>query len=450
MEKQSLLSASHHGHGGGSIFAPLALAGEAMWEIASSLSRLSDGSMILVQTDRASYHAGEMLTGRVIAYIQSPVQAESVALKVKLKEKTVFDEERSNTVFERKDDGTSEAITTWHHDIKTGKRDIFKTIVIVSQIPHVLPPGTYSYPFAVPLPASLPGVAKFRKVRDSQDPHWRRANRRLETLASVAFTIKAVLQKGGFFHRELRSVQEIPVNPFFDWSKMVPAMASGTRDVRVCCFFDKGPCSVSAVMNKAAFQSGETVLVTATFKNDSTVELRTVQSRLYRHVTVSDGRGHQRRFTDIVCEAHFQGVPPQSTCIREMPLRLVSGHGPLQASINSQLLSIRYSFDIVGSIAWASDLDIALPVVIYEPSPATYGVQAMMPLHSLPPQVVTLLSTPSPAPAATVPMQQAPMMPMMQQPPPQSPMPMPMSPQVAMVSPSPAPSAPLPSAPAVM
>lgn len=59
--------------------------------------QLGDGSFIAVQTDKPSYHAGEMMTGKIVAQINSPVVCDEVSLKVRLKEKVEWDDETSRT-----------------------------------------------------------------------------------------------------------------------------------------------------------------------------------------------------------------------------------------------------------------------------------------------------------------------------------------------------------------
>lgn len=74
-----------------------AAAGEAAWAMASNLISMADGSTILVQLDKPSYNAGETMTGRVIAYVCSPVVCDEVAVKVRLKSKTEWDAEVAHT-----------------------------------------------------------------------------------------------------------------------------------------------------------------------------------------------------------------------------------------------------------------------------------------------------------------------------------------------------------------
>jgi Arrestin (or S-antigen), N-terminal domain len=194
-----------------------AVAGEMAWAMASNLISMADGSTILVQTDKPSYNAGEMMTGRVIAYICHPVVCDEVAVKVRLKAKVEWDAEIAHTHYEGEGENRK-AITTYTHEEKTNKKTIFKDKITVSRVDHMLPPGTYSYPFSYQIPPQVPGVSKFKRKERARDPEWQKENREIEYKSQLVFTVKACLQTAGAFSRELKSRQELTVNPFFDVS----------------------------------------------------------------------------------------------------------------------------------------------------------------------------------------------------------------------------------------
>lgn len=79
----------------------------------------------------------------------------------------------------------------------------------------VLQPGEWQYPFVYKIPEHVPGVVKFKKEENFQDPHYRHGKK--ETAASIVFSLKAVLESAGMFSRELKSRSEIVVNPYFNW-----------------------------------------------------------------------------------------------------------------------------------------------------------------------------------------------------------------------------------------
>lgn len=327
-----------------------AIAGEMAWQMASNLISMSDGSTILVQLDKASYNAGEVMSGRVIAYICSPTVCDQVAVKLRLKSKVEWDAEVAHTHYEGEGE-QRRAITTYEHLEKKGKHTVFKDTVVVSHIDHMLPPGTYSYPFTYRIPDSVPGVSKFKRQQAASDPEWRKEGRMLEHKAQLVFTVKACLQTAGAFSKELKSRQEITVNPFFDWSRMQPTRASNSGQVIVCCCFNKGSVTLTTTHDKAAYQAGETALCQAVVQNNSTVNITNMVAKLTRSILMSDGKGANRSWYDVMATAVFAGVPEKSTQTRDMPLKLLSSAGPLLPSINSPFLKISYKFEAECSVS---------------------------------------------------------------------------------------------------
>lgn len=362
-----------------------AAAGEAAWAMASNLISMADGSTILVQLDKPSYNAGETMTGRVIAYVCSPVVCDEVAVKVRLKSKTEWDAEVAHTRYEGEGE-ERKAIVTYTHEEKKGKHTVFKDKIVVSKVDHMLPPGTYAYPFSYTIPSYVPGVSKFKRKQMAHDPEWKKEGREIEHKATLVFTVKACLQTAGMFSRELKSRQEITVNPFFDWSKMQPARASNSGQVLICCCIDKGKVTLTSTHDKAAYQAGETALCQAIINNESTVNITNMVAKLTRSIQMSDGKGAMKSWYDVMATATFQGVPEKSTATRDMPLRLSSSLGPLLPSIDSPHLKISYKFEAECSIPWAPDIEAHLPLVIYQPSPPVSGMAAFT--QALPPAVM--------------------------------------------------------------
>lgn len=224
-----------------------------------------------------------------------------------------------------------------HHE-RTGKKTLFKQTIKISDIDHTLPPGVWVYPFSIQIPPSVPGVTKHKRKVDSNDPAWRSAGRKCETKFESVFTVKAVLQTKGVFSKDLKSRQELVVNPFFDWSKMAPAKADKSGTVMLCCCIPRGMVHLTSTYDKAAFQAGEvgmpcrashtrlhcvvavhaftflvprasfhvavlavllqTMRVSATIKNESKSNVKEMISRLNRFITITDGHGNRKTFHD--------------------------------------------------------------------------------------------------------------------------------------------------------
>lgn len=182
------------------------------------------------------------------------------------------------------------------------------------------------------------------------------------------------------------------MNPFFDWSKMAPAKADKSGTVMLCCCIPRGMVHLTSTYDKAAYQAGETMRVTATIKNESKSNVKEMISRLNRFITVTDGHGNRKYFHDEVAKAKFPGVAPGETAVREMPLTLVSSAGPLIPSIKTALIEVAYRFDCECGIDWAPDIEAQIPIVIYQPSPVAFGLGAAFGGGPLPPAVQAALA----------------------------------------------------------
>jgi len=187
-----------------------------------------------VQTDKGSYTAGEVIQGCVVLQNNSQRPVDRVMIKISVKEKVHWDEEISRT----QSSGEGPDRKTWteySHHRRVGKTTHLKELVCVSQVPHLLAPGSYSYPFQYILRPDLPGSARFFKKQEASDPAWRGNGRQLETSCEITFKIKAFVAVNDVFSRDIRSEQEIVVNPAFSWSSMNPAFGEKRGQVLFCC-----------------------------------------------------------------------------------------------------------------------------------------------------------------------------------------------------------------------
>ena len=285
-----------------------AMIGESLWQLQNSVVRMGDGSWIAVQLDAPSFTAGQVLTGKVVASIMTPVVCDDVSVIVELEEATYWDSESSHVIHEGHGEHRHTR-TVWTHATHQHRGVLFREVVRVAALPSLLPAGMWQYPFSYQIPPQVPGVLKFRKAQSSRDPNW--GGRMLETRAEVNFALKAVLCCRGVFSNELRSSQEIVVNPLFDYAKMQPAHAAAAGAVVVCCCFNKGALTLNSACDKGAYQGGEVMKVMANVKNDSTVALRKMSSKLVRTVLISDGAGAAHRMVDVIARADYEGGASQ-------------------------------------------------------------------------------------------------------------------------------------------
>jgi Arrestin (or S-antigen), C-terminal domain len=85
----------------------------------------------------------------------------------------------------------------------------------------------------------------------------------------------------------------------------------------VCCCFHKGDITLSTSYDKAAYQAGEVIRVSATINNDSTSDVRKMVSKMRRVITLRDGSGASHRIVDTICSSSFEGVTAKSTVQRD-------------------------------------------------------------------------------------------------------------------------------------
>lgn len=241
---------------------------DSAFEFVSTVVRGGDGSTLTIKTDKPAYYAGDTVTGVVVATLMSPRQAEQVVVRVVAKEKVEWDDERVETIFEGEGE-QRKSRTVYHHHEHRAKHHVFKDLIIVSSVNHILPAGVWSYPFTYVLNRDAPGCVKFASASASQDPHWRHQGRQNHVKAKIVYSFKAAMKNGQVFSRDVKGTQEVVVNSFFEWAKMRPAHAERQGTVWLCCCIPRGQVTVTADFDKSAYAGGETAHIKAVIDNTS-------------------------------------------------------------------------------------------------------------------------------------------------------------------------------------
>lgn len=352
--------------------------GDTMSKFANDAIKSMDGSWIAIQTDKPSYYAGETITGWIVTQVNSPRQCDKVLLKITIKENIYWDEEIVRTIEEGEGENRKVRHVYEHHQ-HFAKDKWLKEVIVVSQLPHILAPGQYKYPFSYTLRNDLPGCAKFTRETDSADPAWRSMNKKNVINASVVYSVRACLDVNGLFSKDLKCKQELVVNSAFDWSKMQPAHGENGGEVKLCCCIPRGRVSLIADFDKAAYASGETAQIKAQIFNQSKEDVKHMVVKLMRFIELTDSQGRKRHLTDTVASATYPGVPKEQPrpVVRDLPLPLRNESGHLLPGTRSRKLTISYRFDVECDLFCAPDIEVHLPVVIYQPAPAVWGLAAM-------------------------------------------------------------------------
>jgi hypothetical protein len=134
--------------------------------------------------------AGEVITGNVVVQINSPRQCDRVLLKVSVKEVVAWDEEIVRSYTEGEGDN-KRTRTVYEHNKCEGKTSHIKHSVVISQVPHILMPGAYKYPFQFPIPGDKPGVADFHRETEATDPSWRSVGHKLHARGRISYRVSA-------------------------------------------------------------------------------------------------------------------------------------------------------------------------------------------------------------------------------------------------------------------
>jgi hypothetical protein len=264
----------------------------------------------------------------------------------------------------------------------------------------MLAPGSYSYPFSYPLRAEVPGTAHFTRRVDADDPAWRSQGRQLVFSGEVVCKVKAFVDVSGVFSRDLRCVQEIVVNPAFNWAAMQPAHGEQSGQVLLLCCIPRGRVTLSAAFDRAAYTAGETAGIRAAINNESAQDVQKMSVKLVRTIVLKDAMGNRKEINDTMCRANYPGVEKKSSAPRDMPLGLHSQHGPLLPGTKGRIVDISYAFQVSCDLTCAPDIEVHLPMIIFSPQPQSWGLAAL----GLPvPAGMHFDFAPAPPPAAPAP-----------------------------------------------
>jgi hypothetical protein len=284
---------------------------------------------------------------QVIVDARSPKACQSVLLKYTVKEVCEWDEEITRTIEEGEGENRKTR-TVYEHAHRSARDRWLKEVVVVSQIPHVLAPGQYKYPFSFQLRADLPGCASFSRESDAADPAWRSMGRKNRIFASVQYTMRACLDVNGIFSKDLKCKQGLVVNSAFDWSKMKPAHGENAGEIRLLCCIPRGRVSLIADFDKAAYAAGETAQIKAQIMNESKENVKHMVVKLMRFIELTDQTGHKKSIVDTVAQASYPGVDKLQPrpVVRDLPLPLRNDTGSLIPGTRARRVAISYRFDV--------------------------------------------------------------------------------------------------------
>ncbi|KAJ0396770.1 hypothetical protein ATCC90586_008010 [Pythium insidiosum] len=309
---------------------------------------LAKKGKIAIAVDKPSYVAGEIVNGSIFVTVHEPIQCDAVVLKATGKEKVKWEQH----------DG--EGMEEYERE-----HEFFKQKIVITAVPHVLQPGSYTYPFTYQLPPSLPGVFAMERY----------SSMFIEDLnASIKYKFKATLDVGGYYAKDLKANCNIVVHE--QLTQTIRASEdSTTQSVNFLCCLNKGNCTLSVAMDKNVYFPGETAQIQCTVNNNSSVDITAMRARLFQDLTLMLNYGPSTFTTEIAVQ-DFPGVAAGKSLSQPQPLALVPNRqGFVNPSTNGTIITCSYRIEIEADIPWCPDVQLHLPVTIIAPvmpSPTSY------------------------------------------------------------------------------
>jgi len=394
-----------------------------------ALFQWSDSGRIGIVTEKGYYVAGELVKGHIYASIDRPIQASAVILQITGYESATWEEELSKWVDDPdapmpahqpgQPPPTRPQKQVFYYEYHQGGTEFFNQRFVISELNGaVLAPGQYQFPFQYQLPKGVPGVffEQRRRHQSRRGPrgafpwdggkmvstdgyhtsydektagayrhdhssdyrcfygNWRDD---VAMEAKVAYMFHATLDVSGAFARDLFATQPLIVHESLDMVK--PAADQRTQNIYVCCCFSQGPATVRAFFDKNAYALGETAVVTAEIQNASKKDIRSMKISLIRTLRLRSAGGRTETYVNKMLEASYEGVLAGTNKTMPMnitfdPTKLIDQSVPFTPTSNGAYVNCTYSFNVKCDVANASDVNLIMPVILYVPQPAKWGI----------------------------------------------------------------------------
>lgn len=324
---------------------------------------------IHVNTEKATYYPGEFVNGNVFVDLKEPVECDAVVVQCKGKEKVYWQETRTRTVQDGEGESHQESYEV-HFD---GKKEFFKVKIALSQGRAQVPAGQWIYPFQFQLPVDLPASFKFK------DSVWSGGeNNKIK--AKIEYSFKGTVDVKGTFAKDLKGKSEIallsvPLNTI-PIGKMTK-----TETVMLCCCIPRGDVELSVEADKGAYYCGETAQMHVQVDNRSSSDIDKMKAKFYR-ILYLRADGHQRKFKHLMRELQYNGCNSgeQLDQLQQLPLS-----GEFLPVTNSKHITCEYRIEVECAIPWAPDVELYIPVGLFEAPRVQWGYQPPQDLVYYPP-----------------------------------------------------------------
>lgn len=342
------------------------------------LSRLfGQNNLIYIHTDRQQYYAGEQVSGTVILSVIQPLHVDGIYLKIYGYEETEFDVSCQS---QKTDNQGKVKLEQWTERVRGSNTFFRKRYCIYSQ-KCTLASGNFVFPFQFLLDAKLPGTFEiYGQQKFSQR----------STKASITYRVETEVAVPGLLKPNLYHSQDILIcEPL-----RTALMSSDTYkecSVTFLCCIPKGTISMSANIDKNAYEPGDTVRLRLILDNSSSqVDLEYLSLKLVSEINliatevidrpigldsrricheVSSSRG-------TIAKARSAGVKAGERVDRYIQLTLPTDCEP---STKSSLISCKYLLSVELKVPWSPDVVITQPVQIYASQRQTYQAHLQYP-----------------------------------------------------------------------
>ena len=349
---------------------------------------------IFANADRPGYYAGEMVTGRVYLMVNETFPCQGVYLSLKGEERAWV--HRIHRRSEKKGKHTH------HYDEYENykkRKIIFEANQIVLQMlpgsNGLLEPGQYEIPFQFHLPSNLPGSFFEERRIGGEFP----ANR--DFYSEIVYSLKAYVDEGKVLpvNQQIASKSFLKVgtaNP----GSFEPVLAEQTRGMYKCCCFKQGDLYMKTYPDEAVYKEGDRIKLNLEVANRSKQNIQKIDVRLIRKmklkvVRTSRSRKHRKvsmkpfsladqkeeaikeesffdanhteNITDVMSEAHFEGLAPFQEAIgnnaRSLFLYLFSPEGKkFETETAGSVISCEYFIQVMCDAENCCVTDIPLDI----------------------------------------------------------------------------------------
>merc|ERR1711865_423507 len=324
---------------------------------------------IWIQTDRPAYTAGELVEGTVFITAHEPIQCDGVQVKATGKEKVEWTEERTRRRECGQDEQGHTRYEMEHYEVEFDEKEkFFKDWINVWSAPNaVIPPGNWSYRWQYQLPPALPGSIDF----ESGHRGWLKKSK-----AYIRYKFKATLDAS--WKKDLKDEQEIVVYAQ-NHQNMAPVFDQCDEAIACCFCVSKGRAGLKVQMDKNMYCPGETAHIVGDIDlSKSEAELTRMNVRFLRTIELK-ADGHFKTLQDEISGIDYvkEGIQPgEKKDGVQMPINL-AGNG-IYPSTEGHYLKCHYQVLINCDIAWASDVELRLPVTVVPNLPVLWQPEAGM------------------------------------------------------------------------